>query len=352
MLKRHIPNITVIFVFFLSYFIILGSTPNKFLEEYNGVIEHLTFETLISFPEKALSDKNKNATLYEDTKITPTEFTKILQELYSNNYILISLKELCFIENNTLYSKTLFLPKNKKPILLSFNNITYKTSYLNSGEIDKIIIDNNNQFATYSTTQNIQNRIAHDNEFIPILEQFISNNPNFSHNNARGIIFFTIENGILGYNIDSKNASSKHDIKRVTEIVRCLKNKGWEFGSNNYNTTPDISLNQIEFINNITKWKKSISPIITDTPYYSSLTEDNITLDTEKLKVLIDNKFKFFFFDNNTPFLSIKSDHLQMSRKKVNGFNLRNNSDIFTNLFDTKKVYDNQHRKTSYLNNT
>ena len=260
---KHLIKITnVIMLIFITIFVILGASQEIELQEYNGTIEHLNFNTLISYPDKILNQENQNSSIYDETKITPSEFKKILQELYSNNYILISLSELYFIDNNIIYPKKLLLPKNKKPLVLSFNNVTYKSSYQNTGEIDKIIIDNEDRLATYSTKQSIQNRIAHDNEFLPILESFIQDNPSFSFNNARGIIFFTINNGILGYKINHKNSSSKHDIKRVSEIVRRLKNLGWEFGSNNYDNSSDFALNEIEFINNITLWKQHIKPLL------------------------------------------------------------------------------------------
>ena len=82
--------------------------------------------------------------------------------------------------------------------------------------------------------KSIQDRIMHDNEFIPILEQFIFEHPDFSHNSARGIIFFTGENGILGYDTNSKSASAKLESKRVLEVISKLKSNGWEFGCNNY----------------------------------------------------------------------------------------------------------------------
>lgn len=349
MLKIKHFNITIFLLIFLSYFVLIGATkPQETLQEYNGVIEHLNFDTLISFPSKALDNNNHNSTLYDETKITPYEFQKILQELHSNNYVLISIEELYFLEENTIYPKPLFLPQNKKPIILSFNNVTYKSSYQNSGEIDKIIIDNNNQFATYSTKQSIQNRIAYDNEFLTILEQFINDNPDFSYNNSRGVIFFTIDSGILGYKIDNKNASAKHDIKRVSEIIRRLKNKGWEFGSNNYNTSPDTTLSEIEFINNITLWKQHIKPLINSTPYYASITGQDISKFESKFKVLLENEFTTFFFDNNTPSLTISNNSIVMSRKRVDGNSLRNSPHIFEDIFNAKKVYDYQARQIPY----
>ena len=45
------------------------------------------------------------------------------------------------------------------------------------------------------TKQGIQDRVQYNNEFILILENFLKTHPDFSYNNARGIIFFTGEDG-------------------------------------------------------------------------------------------------------------------------------------------------------------
>ena len=187
--------------------------PSHELYNYDGEIFSLSFNTLMAFPEKALGDNNNLSASFDESKITTTEFKNILYELYKNNYVLISTNQI--IDSKTLEQIPLKLPKNKKPILLVFDNVSYKSNYQNLGEIDKIIIDRNNNLATYTTKKSIQDRVAYDNEFILILENFIKQFPDFSFNGAKGIIFLTGENGILGYNTNHKNASSKYESKRV-----------------------------------------------------------------------------------------------------------------------------------------
>ena len=354
MQHKVIKTITINILLFLSIFIMYGFTPTNIIEhdeliEYNGPIEHLAFNTLISFPDKALNNNN-NSSVIDDEKITPSEFKKILQELYSNNYILINMKDVFFIENNIIFSRKIYLPKNKKPLILSFNNVSYKSSFQNNGEIDKIIVDNEGKFATYSTKQNIQNRIAYDNEFLPLLEEFILNNPDFSFNNAKGIIFLTVNNGILGYHIDPKNNSSRKDQKRLLELIRRLKISGWEFGSNNYEFVTDNSLTDIQFIKNISLWNKYTSPIIDNTTYYCSPYGKKID-NFNFLQILNDNDFRVFFHDSFTTNLEIKNNSLFMARKFVCGQTIRNNPEKFVDLFDCKKIYDFNHRKTPYPNN-
>jgi hypothetical protein len=341
-------KIIVFLIVFLSIFTLFGFTKTKTeLHEHTGPIEHLALSTLIAFPERALDIENNNSNTIDETKITPSEFTKILKELYENNYILISVNELFFIENNTLYTKPLLIPKNKKPLILSFDNVTYKSNYQNLGQVDKIIIDRNNEFATYTTKRSIQDRITHDNEFIPLLESFIKEHPDFSFNSARGIIFLTGENGILGYETNLRNTGSKHDIKRVTEVVSKLKTKGWIFGCNNYRYIREDLLSDLEFVKELSLWQKEVRHIVGDTPLYA-YPYGFESKSSEKHSALITNGFKVFFTNSHMCKLELKNNALIMSRKVVNGKSLRETPNIFNNLFDAEEIYDHLNRRIPY----
>lgn len=313
--------------------------------EYTGLIEHLTFDTLMAFPEKALSPNNNYSAIYDETKLTITEFQNILNELYKNNYVLINIYDI--IDKQTKEKKPLFLPKNKKPIVLSFNNVTYKSNYQNLGEIDKIIVDRNNNIATYTTKKSIQDRVQYDNEFVVILENFIKDHPDFSHNNAKGIIFLSGENGILGYNTNHKNASSKYEAKRVSEVIHKLKNLGWIFGSHNYTYTDENVKTDIEFAKDLSLWNKEIKPIIGECELYAYPLGIEINNNTKK-ELLIANGFNIFFSNGNESKLEIYGDLYYVTRRVINGKNLRENSNSFEHLFSCEKVYDHNNRTISF----
>lgn len=319
-------------------------------QEYIGAIEHLTFNTLMAFPEKALNKDNNFSAHYDETKITKNEFYNILCELYKNNYILISIKDIIDIKSNK--KNSLFLPLNKKPIILSFNNVTYKSNYQNLGEIDKIIIDRNNNIASYTTKQSIQDRVQYNNEFILILENFIKEHPDFSHNNAKGLIFVSGENGILGYNTNHNNASSKYEAKRVSEVIHKLKNLGWEFGCNNYTYSNENLKSEIEFAKDISLWNREIRPIIGESNLYASPLGIEIDSNTKK-ELLIANGYNIFFIDNiSKTYLNNYGNLFYMSRTPINGKTLRENSTQLTHLFSAENVYDHSNRTIPfYLNN-
>jgi len=332
---------------FFTFFILTGyTTLPQNTEEYFNNIEHICFNTLIAFPEKALSPTNNNHQFFDESKITPIEFKRILEQLYTNNYIVISINDLYKIENDTILLKTPTLPKNKKPILLSFDNISYISNYQNHGEIDKIILDRNNNIATYTTRKSIQDRIAYDNECIPILEEFINKHPDFTYNNARGIIFLTGYNGILGYNTNHRNSTSKHEIKRATEVVARLKTLGWTFGSNNYRYINYEDVSDIEFIKDLSLWNKEVRSIIDHTPLYAYAISPQNNIHPE----LLANNYKIFFTKSFDKRFEFHINYIIMPRKEINGKTLRTHKTELKALFDCESIYDHTNRYVDYNN--
>ncbi len=319
--------------------------PSHELYNYDGEIFSLSFNTLMAFPEKALGDNNNLSASFDESKITTTEFKNILYELYKNNYVLISTNQI--IDSKTLEQIPLKLPKNKKPILLVFDNVSYKSNYQNLGEIDKIIIDRNNNLATYTTKKSIQDRVAYDNEFILILENFIKQFPDFSFNGAKGIIFLTGENGILGYNTNHKNASSKYESKRVSEVIKKLKSLGWQFGCNNYSYKLDSSLSDMEFAKDLSLWNAEVSPLIGTTNLYAYPYGENDE-NSSKQELLITSGFKIFFECGDPNPIQKVSDTYHFYYYKINGKALRENTQILDKLFTCEKVYDYHYRTVPF----
>ncbi len=345
MKNKHFKNIllfSIIILLFLSHFIFCGYFfISKFSSENDTHIDILSFNTLMAFPEKALSQNNKLNNTFDREKITTFEFEKILQSLYENNYILVSIFDILNVQNNEVKIDSKNLPKNKKPIILSFENVTYKSNYQNHGEIDKIIIDRNNKIATYTTKKSIQDRIQYDNEFLVILENFICYHPDFSFNNAKGILFFSGEDGLLGYNTNQKNASSRYEIERVTEIVETLRKNGWVFGCNNYKYSSDTQKSLLEFKKELSLWQKEILPIIKNTPLYSFPKGE---LDTSKMEELANNNFNICLYNDFTNKINNLDNQVLISKIPINGESLRNNQSELLRFFDCKFIYDTKYR--------
>ena len=336
--------IHVILAVFMSIFMLYGNTTtlkNQIFKIEN--IPHLYFNTLIAFPQKAFSQNNPNKQYFDNEKITPYEFENILKELHKNNFILISPHYLLDTNNNEITQQKVSIPDNKKPIIFSFDNVTYKSNYQTSGEVNKIIVDRNNNIATYSSKQSIQDRISYNNEFITILETFILNNPDFVYKNSRGIIFCTGINGLFGYNTSKQNPSSRNETKRVKEVVLKLKSLGWEFGCNNYEYISPSTQTQLELSRNLSLWKNEIQPIIESSSYFAYPNTSNINTTENYHTTLVDNNFKIFFNNNTTV---VDKKQLILPRTHISGSTLRNNKAELSQFFNCELVYDHINRPT------
>jgi hypothetical protein len=52
-------------------------------------VYHIFFHSLIIYPELAFSKNDRSTEIYKKNMITNTEFEKILQELYKNQFVLV-----------------------------------------------------------------------------------------------------------------------------------------------------------------------------------------------------------------------------------------------------------------------
>lgn len=254
---------------------------------------HLTFSSLIQNTSDSIRYKDKNLTT--TLSITPHEFEEILSQLYQNNYILISPKYYINKEDNNVYFICPNIPKNKKPIILSFDNPSYKNGNQNFGDINKIIVDRNNNLASYSTKERIQDRISYNKEHITILESFINNHPDFVYKKSRPLIFFAGANGVLGYNTNSNTQTYRNDTKQLHEVLIKLKSLGYEFGCTNYNYTPTHTQTVFDFAKDFTNQKNDVMPHI-DANFYFGYPHNTImyNLDLHHSQV-VNNGFQVFF---------------------------------------------------------
>ena len=163
---------------------------------------------------------------YDDYFVTVNEFKKMIDTMYRNNYVLIKMSDL-FQEQMingklTLTKKELKLPKNKKPLVLSVDDINYYQYMKENGNAYKLLIDEDGEIATYSKDKTGAEIISQDQEIVPILNTFVKEHPDFSLNGAKGILALTGYEGILGYFTHELTNSIMHMKKMMRQ--RWLKN--------------------------------------------------------------------------------------------------------------------------------
>ena len=98
-------------------------------------IPNLSFQLLIADPERGFSNETYGYSINRNF-ITTGEFSKILQQLYDNNYMLVSVRDLVEeTPEGKFASGKISLPVGKKPIVLSQVAANYFT-YMTDGNED------------------------------------------------------------------------------------------------------------------------------------------------------------------------------------------------------------------------
>lgn len=330
-------------------------------------VQILSIHLLIADMERAFND-DIYAASYRKNFITTSEFSAILNQLYANGYILVSLDDLYTMEYNpssgrdVYVAKTLLLPPGKTPVLLAETNANYYTYMTDSngngkpdGNADgfayKLCYDAENGF--YNEMINSEGKLVTGAfDIVPMLEDFIAQHPDFSYRNARAIIACSGYDGILGYRINStKLTEAEKQVERaaVAELVAQLRATGYQIACFTYGSTQKSTLNYSELSNNevyadIQRWKEVIEPVIGQVDIMLFPKEVDIAgqeiYDNAKFNVLYDAGFRFFLSANTTSWDQVHDKYVRHSVLMVTGSYLSKYSDRFTALFDATTVLD------------
>lgn len=317
--------------------------------EYTGPIEHVFFHPLVAYPNLAF-DGDYQSKGMDDYMATDTEFKRFIQELYNNNYVLIDVNE--FYETITdengdtkFARKKVLFPINKKPVILSIDDMNYYEYMRENGCVHKLVLGKDGNIATYSIDLNNNEVISYDNDIVPILDNFVKLNPDFSFNGAKGIIGLTGFNGILGYRTDSDSENKDQEIETVKPIIERLKKTGWTFASHSYAHFgfENASYNKIK--TDTDKWKAEVESLIGPTQVLLYPFGSWEPMKSEQHQYLVDSGFKIFCGVGIRQYEKIYKDFVFMDRKNIDGITLRNRKESVKHMFNTDTVIDLEARE-------
>mgnify|MGYP005773351681 FL=1 len=312
--------------------------------ETSAPVEHLFTHCLIAHPEIAFADDNEYGKHLDRDCLTPTEFRRILQFLYEDGYALVDIRK-TFREKGSYAERIAFeFPADKKPLILSFDDVVYASKNKGKGMSDKIIVTSNGQLAAYTEKHTPQ---IHGEEFVPILEEFIMKHPDFSYEHARGTIFLTGFDGILGYRTQRDSPNRTEERVRARTVVNTLKKKGWNFGCHSYAHGHMKKYSTEHMLSDIKKWKTEVEPLVGKTqiyayPYGEWVLGENCS--DPRQQALISAGFRLFCGVGNQPFYSkfpFKSDTVKVlfqDRCALDGISLRSGN--CSRFFPAQEVYD------------
>ena len=341
------------------------------LERYTGTVEHIFFHSLMVYPQLGWKGVIPNETssgsgldTREQELVTVYEFKKILENLYRNDFIIIDINMLytaAFDENGGVTGVTrneLWLPKGKKPLVISVDDINYYQNKLSlNGWNWKLILDGDGELAAYSKTPDGKEVISRDNEIVTILDSFVLAHPDFSFNNSKGCLALTGYEGVLGWRIkDPTAANYAEELAGCKAVVAKLKENGWTFASHGYahiyadgykNSKGEyIETSYASLVNDTDRWLEVVGSVVGPTSVYIYPYGNNVGYGntTDKLKYLQQNGFAMFCgVRNNAALLAFFPgyNYVFQERRLMGGLLFfPNNSSWFNHMMDADDVRD------------
>lgn len=332
-------------------------------EDPNTII-NLSFQTLIADTKRAFSHKTYKKALKKNF-VTTAEFETILERLYENDYILVSLEDFITAgtsENGDTYFmyKELRLPEGKKPLVLTQTNVNYNQYLVDSnddmiadkggvGIASRLVLDENGK-VTCEMVDADGNTVTGAYDLVPILDAFVEKHPDFSYKNAKAVLALTGYNGLFGYRTDAKGRKQfgeeeyEKNVATVQQIAGALTESGYDLGCYTYGNSAygKYSLSQIQ--KEMNSWNEEVVPILgpIDIMVFAQNSDikSSVIYSGSKYKYLKSIGFNYFlgFCSEGDPFTFIADDYVRQGRLLVTGGNIKNNAKWFTSIFDTKDL--------------
>lgn len=307
-------------------------------------VEHFFTHCLIVNPTLAFNENNFMASAYDKDCLTTSEFSKIIQSFYDNNYMLIN-ANMCFDvdENGQAYKTNVNLPNGKKPLILSIDDVNYDHRKMHLGMADKLTVDKNGTLCSV-----IDSKLDYEKEFVSVLNNFILTHPDFSYNNSKAMLCLTGYDGILGYRTQT---GDNKEIDEAKKVVAKLKQEGYYFACHSYGHYHMKKVSNQTFDSEMENWKNEVEPLIGKTSIYVYPYGENLILEDGKISYkhqkLLDYNFKLFCGVGDKHFYSYypfntqrKNQVLFMDRRSMDGLSLRQHKNEYSKFFNCELIYD------------
>ncbi|MBR2423380.1 MAG: hypothetical protein IKB09_13700 [Oscillospiraceae bacterium] len=332
--------------------------------DHNAIV-NLSFQTLIADPARAYADPDYSSSLKQNF-VTVSEFEKILERLYANDYVLVGPRD--FIETvneggKTIYKyKEILLPEGKKPIVLTQTNVNYNLYLVDSdddmiadqggsGIASKLLLQSDGSI-TCEMVDSSGNITTGAYDLVPILDAFVEKHPDFSYHGSKAVLALTGYNGLFGYRTHAAGREAlgeetyQKDVESVKAIAEALKESGYELACYTYENKPYgiFALSEIQV--DMNKWNEEVVPILgnLDIIVFAQNSDINngILYSGEKYDYLKSLGFNYFlgFCNNGDSFTFIADEYVRQGRVLVTGETLIHKPDWFNGIFDTDGLMD------------
>lgn len=332
-------------------------------------VPHIFYHSLVNDPASAFNVSVLGQSTVDGMNAwmtTVSEFDKITQTMYENGYVFVMLRDLVVEttdENGNVHfepNTNLMLPPDRKPVVLSVDDLSYYHSYEAASYPDKLVLDENGKVKCHYVKPDGTEEIG-DFDVVPRLNTFLEEHPDGAYKGARGMIALTGYNGVFGYRTDTDYRTKENlmedqakwleenpdfdwdaDVAEATKIAAAIKESGWEFASHTWGhlSVTNKTVEQLKVDNE--KWVNTVQNIVgpVDTIIFAHGNDigdwTDYSPDNEKYQYFKGAGYNFFCnVDSSQPYwVQIRSDYVRQGRIDLDGYQLYLSKTGQTTLLD------------------
>jgi len=325
------------------------------------LIPNLSFHVLIHDMSRALQSTQYGGS-YNKNFVTTNEFTKILEHLYNNGYVLVDFDS--FVGSSTDINGNeqfepipIHLPADKKPVMITETMVNYFAYMIDpdgdgmadakgSGFASKLVVDGNGDIKAEYVDANGQTNVG-NYDLVPILEDFIETHPDFSYRGARAILAVTGHEGVFGYRINSAVVASKgndyweNEVAGAKEITNALREKGYTIACYTYKNDAYAGWSVAQIQADLQSWATQITSVIGNVDTFVFAKTSNISdYAGSAFQVMYQSGFRYFISNADSPMTEVNPTYVRQNRLMVTGETMQHYSSRFTGLFDCAAILE------------
>ena len=328
-------------------------------------IPNLSFHVLMADASRACNKDVSGADmagLYNKNFVSVEEFSRILNQLYSSNYVLVDFDSFVYkatgVDGNDEFgAKSIYLPQGKKPVMITETMVNYfeymvdpdkdgKLDGTGHGFANKLVLDENGDIKAAYVDANGQSLVG-NYDLVPVLESFIQEHPDFVYQGARAILAVSGTEGVFGYRTNTSYVSRfgqafyDNEVIEAKKVVAALREKGYTIASYTYSNQAYRSMTTLQIQTEVTNWTNQITPVLgeVDTMVFARASDIESYSGTT-FDVLYKSGIRYFLNSGSSPRVDINKTFVRQTRLMVTGETLAWYSSQFTSYFDSNVVLD------------
>ena len=331
-------------------------------------VTHVFFHTLIKDTDKAF-DGDEDSAGYNQVMTTISEFNAIMQKMYEKGYVMVSLHDMCSVdENGSVVRGEIRLPEGKKPFVLSQDDVSYYHYMDGDGFAHQLVLDENGQVKNSYIEEDGSVSIG-DYDMVPLIDSFVREHPDFSYHGHKGIIALTGYEGVLGYRTDevyrtreeerltkyqrgfleaNPDFSWEDEVAAAKKVAEAMKADGWEFASHTWGHINPVAAGYDRTVTDTTRWLENVASVVGDTDVLIFAFGADIgdwqpyTSDNEFFTYLKGKGFNIYCnVDSSQPYwVQFGDTFMRQGRRNLDGYRMYYTPDLIADLFSVEDVWD------------